>query len=96
MAAAAGRMLTLCDAETRIIPGHGPLATPSDLRAARDMLETVTERLLLMSKQGKTLDEVVAAAPTKEFNERWGNGFFKPDPWTRVAYTSVLRHNQRA
>jgi cyclase len=93
MAAAAGRMLTQCDAETRVIPGHGPLATTSDLRAARDMLETVTERLLLMSKQGKTLDEVVAAAPTKEFNERWGNGFFKPDVWTRIAYTSVLRHN---
>jgi cyclase len=95
MAAAAGRMLTLCDAETRIIPGHGPLATTSDLRAARDMLETVTERLLLMSKQGKTVDEVVANDPTKDLNDRWGHGFFKPDAWTRIAYTSVLRHNQR-
>jgi cyclase len=95
MATAASRMLAICDAETRIIPGHGPLATTADLRAARDMLETVTERLLHMSKQGKSLDEVVAAAPTKDLNERWGRGFFKPEPWVRIAYTSVLRHNQR-
>jgi cyclase len=95
MAVAAGRLLALCDAETRIIPGHGPLANTSDLRAARDMLETATERLVLMSKQGKTADEAVAAQPTKDLDEKWGRGFFKPEAWVRIAYTSVLRHNQR-
>jgi len=95
MAIAASRMLALCDSQTRIIPGHGALATPADLRAARDMLETVTERLLPMAKAGKTVEEVVAAAPTKEFDEKWSRSF-KPEVWVPIAYTSILRHNQRA
>src|SRR5262249_15690223 len=45
MIAAADRILKLAGPQTRIIPGHGPLATPADLTAFRKMLVTVHDRL---------------------------------------------------
>lgn len=96
MAAAKAAMLQVGDAKTRIIPGHGPLATKEDLKVTQAMLATVTERLEAMAKEGKSVDEVVAAAPTKDFDDKFGKGIFKPEQWVKIAYTSVLRHKQGA
>ena len=52
MAGACDTMLKVGDAKTRVIPGHGVLASKDDLRASRDMLHTVHERLAAMAKQG--------------------------------------------
>ncbi len=84
------------NATTRVIPGHGPMATKEDLKATGAMLSTITERLEKLVKEGKSADEAVAAAPTKEFDDKYGHGAFKPDVWTKIAYTSVVRHNQNA
>ena len=94
MAAASDVLLEVGDAKTRIIPGHGPMASKSDLKAYRDMLNTVTQRLLPMAKQGKKPAEVVKAAPTKDYDAKWGKGLMPPDMWVEVAYTSILRHQK--
>lgn len=60
------------------------------------MLATVTQRIEKLVKEGKTVDEAVAVAPTKDFDAKWGQGMFKPDVWTKIAYTSVMRHQQKA
>jgi glyoxylase-like metal-dependent hydrolase (beta-lactamase superfamily II) len=96
MAHAAEVMLKVGDAQTKIIPGHGPMGTKDDLKATHEMLATVSQRLEKLVKEGKSADEAVAAAPTKEFDAKFGNGFFKPDVWTKIAYTSVVRHNQKS
>ena len=91
MASAADRLLEVGDAQTRIIPGHGPLASKDDLRASRDMLAAVHERLERFRKEGRSANEVVAAAPTKDFDTRFGKGM-KPDQFAEIAYTGLLRH----
>ncbi|MGA7235223.1 MAG: MBL fold metallo-hydrolase [Bryobacteraceae bacterium] len=91
MVAAGDRLLKTGDAQTRIIPGHGPMATKDDLKASRDMLATIHERLEKARKEGKTAKEVVAAAPTKDFDARFGKGM-KPDQFVEIAYTGLLRH----
>lgn len=96
MANAAQVMLKVGDAKTRIIPGHGPLAAKEDLKVTHDMLASVHERLEKLIKEGKSADEAVAAAPTKDFDAKFGRGAFKPDAWTRIAYTSIERHRQKA
>ncbi len=96
MLAAEEKMLTESDAKTQIIPGHGAMATRADLKAARDMLETVMSRLDPMAKAGKSVDEVAAAAPLKDLDAKWGNGFMKPEMFLRIAYTSIVRHYQTA
>jgi cyclase len=79
--------------KTRIIPGHGPLATPEDLRGYLEFLEKMLERFTKLKEEGKTVDEAVAAAPAKEFDEKLGKGFMKPEPFVRITYTGMLRHD---
>lgn len=86
--AAASFVLERADADTRIIPGHGPLATPADLRAYRDMLETVRLRVAALVAAGQSEDETVAARPTADLDEAWsGNA----ERLVRAAYRSVGR-----
>lgn len=68
---AAERVLAMADSEAQIIPGHGALAAPEDLRAYRDMLIAVRDRIQIMVNDGKTLEEVIASAPTSDFDEVW-------------------------
>ena len=71
-------MIAITDAQTKIIPGHGPLATKADLVIYRDMLVGTIGKIKALVKQGKTLEEIVAAKPTADFDERWGKGFIPP------------------
>ncbi len=95
MAAAAETLLKIGDAKTRIIPGHGPLASKDDLKATHDMLTAIHQRLEPLAKQGKSVDEVAKEAPTKDFDDKWGKGIMPPVQFVRVAYTSILRHNHK-
>jgi cyclase len=88
MIAAADRILATADAATKIIPGHGPLATKADVKAYRDMLAASRDAVVPLVKAGKTLDEVKAAKPTAAFDEKWGKGFVKPDVWATVLYSA--------
>jgi cyclase len=94
MVSAAEALGKIGDAQTRIIPGHGPLATKSDLQAARDMLATTHERLAALIKAGKSVEEAIAAKPTREFDERFAQGPRKPDAFVQIAYTSIVRHQK--
>ncbi len=92
MARAAGEMIEMIDAETKVIPGHGPLATRDDIRAFRDFLTTVADAIDAMIEEGKTLEEVVAAEPTKDFDEQFNaRGFFKPADWVGLVYADLSR-----
>jgi glyoxylase-like metal-dependent hydrolase (beta-lactamase superfamily II) len=95
MVSAADEMYKVGDANTRIIPGHGPIGTKADLKAFRDMLAKVQERLEPMVKQGKTIEDVVAAAPTKDLDDKWG-GSRRTEGFLRQAYPSLMRHNQKS
>ncbi len=72
------RVIALTDAQTKIIPGHGPLAGKAELVIYREMLVGTIGKIKALVKQGKTLEEIVAAKPTADFDERWGKGFIPP------------------
>jgi glyoxylase-like metal-dependent hydrolase (beta-lactamase superfamily II) len=88
MASVCDTFLKLGDAKTRIIPGHGPLATKEDVKATRDMLHTVQSRLEPMAKQGRSMEEAIAAAPTKDLDEKWGKA--RAESFLKMAYGSLL------
>ena len=89
MIEAADAMLALCDDSTKIIPGHGPLATAADLRAYRNMLATVYERLLTLKNQGLTAEEMVAQKPLADLDADWGKAIFNADRWIATIYPAV-------
>ena len=86
MAADAERMYQDVDSRTKIIPGHGPIASREDLRTYKAMLEGVNERISKLVREGRTLEETKAAGPTKEFDEKWGRGFFEPKQFVELIY----------
>jgi len=86
MIAAVDQALERMDESTRVIPGHGPLSDRAGLIAYRDMLNTVAGRVREGIDAGESVEEVVAAKPTAEFDEQWGQGFIKPDDWVALIY----------
>ena len=56
-------VLAMCDAKTRIVPGHGPAMGRDAVQAYHDMLVTARERILALVREGKTLEQVLAAQP---------------------------------
>jgi cyclase len=88
MVEATSVLLKMVDAKTRIVPGFGPVQTKQDLQAQRDMVGAVGNRVLDMLQQGKGYSEIVAAAPTKEFDARWG----QPDQFVTMTYKGLMRN----
>jgi hypothetical protein len=72
-----------------VVPGRGPVSTLAELRAYRDMLVSVRDRVQALQAAGKTLEEVVAARPTAAHDARWGRGPVKPDEFVAMVYRSV-------
>jgi glyoxylase-like metal-dependent hydrolase (beta-lactamase superfamily II) len=87
--AAADRTLAAIDDTTKIIPGHGPLASKADYKAFRDMLAAVRDKVRELKKAGKTLADVQAAKPTSEFDAKWGKGFLNGDAFVAVVYSTL-------
>jgi glyoxylase-like metal-dependent hydrolase (beta-lactamase superfamily II) len=72
--AAADRVLSMVSPSSKIIPGHGDLSTPADLRAYRDMLSDVRDRVQALIDQGRNIDEVVAAKPAAQYDAQFEGG----------------------
>jgi cyclase len=87
------RILAQTDEQTKIIPGHGPVATRADLKAYRDMLAQVRQRIKALIAAGKTIEEAVAAAPTKDFDSKWGTGYVTPDVFTKLVFSSLTKNS---
>ena len=92
MITGADTVLKLSNANTKIIPGHGPMATRADVIAFRDMLHAIQTRIDPMVKSGKSVAQVVAAKPTRDFDAKWSKGFLNPDQFATLVYTGIARH----
>ncbi|HTC54024.1 MAG TPA: MBL fold metallo-hydrolase [Steroidobacteraceae bacterium] len=66
-------LIGLADANTRIVPGQGPVQSRADVEAERDMLATLKLRLSQLLAQGMSVQDMVAAAPTRAFDAHWGD-----------------------
>jgi cyclase len=86
---AADRVLAMADAGTTIIPGHGPLGDRAALQAYRTMLVTVRGRIKQAVAAGRTLEQVLAAKPTAEFDAVWGNGRITPALFVEILYKNL-------
>ena len=77
------------DASTKIVPGHGPLGDLAALTGFRDMLVTSRDRVAKLKTSGQTLQQVIAAAPTKDLDAVWGKGFFPPNDYVALVYNTL-------
>ena len=81
--------LAASNPETKIIPGHGPLASRADLAAQKEMLKEVRARVLALIEDGRDEAAVVKAAPLKDLDKKWSWEFINGEAMTRAAYRSL-------
>jgi cyclase len=80
------RMIELSDSETRLIPGHGDIATKADLEAALAMLLDARALVKALVDSDKTEEEVVAANPLAAYHDRYNWPFITTERMTRTLY----------
>ena len=87
-------VLGTVDDQTKIIRGHGALGNKAELQAYHDMLVVVRDRIAKLVKSRKTQEEVLAARPTKEFEEKYGGANFNAGQWIGRAYVDQKRAHE--
>lgn len=93
MIAAAERMLKVVNADTKLIPGHGPLATRKDLEAFRDMMTIAEKRVKDLIAQKKSLDDIQKAKPLADLDAVWGKGAITQEIFLKELYMDLSRGN---
>jgi glyoxylase-like metal-dependent hydrolase (beta-lactamase superfamily II) len=87
------RILELSVAEFRteggtlVIPGHGRLSDSADVAYYRDMVTVIRDRVKAMVDKGMTLEQVKAAAPTADYEPRYGA---TSGPWTTDMFLEAV------
>ena len=87
--AAQKKIYGLVNAETVIIPGHGPVGTREDLKSSYEMLIDAQALVQKLKKKGKSEDEVVAANPLSKYHDKWNWGFITTERMTRTLYKDL-------
>ena len=89
MIEAANANVAMTTDTTIIVPGHGPVADRKQLVAYRDMLVAIRKNVADLKAKGLTVDQVIAAKPTSEFDANWGQYVINPAFFTRLVYRGL-------
>jgi cyclase len=89
MIAAADKILSLADNDTKIVAGHGPLGNKADLTKFRDMLVTSRDRVDKLKSAGKSAQEAVEEKPLADLDAIWGKGIINGDQFVQVVYLAL-------
>jgi cyclase len=87
--AAQERILALADEQTKIVPGHGPLANKKDLQASVDMLRTASDRVKKLIEAGKSVQDIVEENPLADYHDDWNWGFITTERMTRTLHRGL-------
>jgi cyclase len=87
--AATDKGLALSNGSTRIIPGHGPVASRADLAAYRAMLIDVRAKVAAGIAAKRTLAQIQASKPAAGYG--MPDGFIKPDRFVAFVHESLTK-----
>jgi cyclase len=71
------KLLAILDNNSKVIPGHGELATKADVKVMRDMLVDIRDQVAKALKSGKKAEDIAGMGITARYDAQWGNGFLK-------------------
>ena len=81
------KVLAQIDSNYIVVPGHGPVANYQALADYVAMLTTIRDRMKALIDSGATLQQVVAARITSEWDQKKGD----PASFLNRSYTSLTR-----
>lgn len=73
MANAAQTLVERCSPDTKLVPGSGPVLARGDLQAEQAMLGDLRTKLAKLLAQGMSVQDMIDAAPTREYDPKWGD-----------------------
>lgn len=68
MVAGLEQLIEAAGPNTRIVPGHGEIVDRAGVAAQRDIMIALRDKVAPMVAQGMTLEQVIAAKPTADFD----------------------------
>jgi len=87
MIAALDRGLEMSGPKTKIIPGHGPLSSPADMKATRDMLADVQSRVKARVDAGDDLSAILKASVLSDLSHL--ASFIDEENMIKITYRSL-------
>jgi len=94
MIAAVELGMEIANAETQIIPGHGPRSDLQGLTAYHAFLSKARDNVQAMIDQGMDLQQVIAAKPTAAWDEVLGKVWITPEQLAIFIYNSLTNVDQ--
>lgn len=89
---AVSKVLSEIDDETKVVPGHGPLASKADLQNYLELVIMIRDRMQKLIDEGKTLEEVLALQPYSDLDEKYGDAFYiEPKLYPAVIYNLLAK-----
>jgi glyoxylase-like metal-dependent hydrolase (beta-lactamase superfamily II) len=71
------KIMSICDDNTKIIPGHGEVASKSDVKKLRDQLADIRDQVVAALKKGKKTEDIAALGITDKYDAELSKGFVK-------------------
>jgi cyclase len=90
MIAAAEKVASMIPADTKVIPGHGPLGDRDSLRKFAEMLKGVSAAVQAGLTAGKTADQMKADKVLAPW-DAWAKGFLKQDTFIDILVRDLSR-----
>lgn len=84
----ADKVLAMANDQTKIVPGHGAVATKADLQQYRDMVAQIIGKVEAGIKAGKTLEQIKAERPADGYGVK-ADGFITADRFVETVYGMV-------
>jgi cyclase len=78
-------LLKTIPSDAKLIPGHGPISAPADLKTYHQMLIETTTIVREAMKQGKSLEEIKKAGLPEKY-KGWSWNFIPTDRWIETIY----------
>jgi cyclase len=95
MIAGVEKVLTMVPEDVKIIPGHGPISTPTDVRKFVDMLKDTRALVAKAAAEGKTADQMKSDHVLAKY-EDLGKGFIKTDAWIDLLLADIQQNPKAA
>lgn len=83
------KIISLSDDDTKIIPGHGPLASKQDLQKAVDMLIDAKNIISKHIENGLTVEQILEARPLQKYHDDWNWGFITTERMTKQMFNGL-------
>jgi cyclase len=71
------KILTIIDDNTKVIPGHGEVASKADVKKLRDTIADIRDQVVAALKKGKKSEDLAALGITDKYEVELGKGFVK-------------------